>query len=201
MANLSDFITVDIPPGSILPSMMSGNQSGNAPVYGCRAWVLFDGTVSADLSGNYQRDGLGTLTVTTDSAHSLVAGNRVFLQIGTGTGTGGDQLVANVTSPTQFSFSQAGIATNGRIRLNRRLIRGSGNVTSVNSNHNHSVTTTQNYTINFGEGMPDTNYAPITIGTTNTIITEPNSPARNTLSYRFQTSSTNCPSIYVAVFG
>jgi hypothetical protein len=40
-------ITADLADGAVTAAKMSGGQSGSAPVYGCRAWVNFYGTLSA----------------------------------------------------------------------------------------------------------------------------------------------------------
>ena len=40
----ASIVTADIADGNITPAKLSGAQSGSAPVYGCRAWVNFDGT-------------------------------------------------------------------------------------------------------------------------------------------------------------
>lgn len=32
--------------GTIAPADLTGGQSGSAPIYGCRAWCVFDGTVA-----------------------------------------------------------------------------------------------------------------------------------------------------------
>jgi hypothetical protein len=77
--------------GVITVEDLNGGGSGSAPVFGCRAWVNFDGT----------RDSTGALST------------------------------ANTA----------------------RLIRASGNVTSVVRSG------TGNYTINFTTAMPDANYA------------------------------------------
>jgi hypothetical protein len=83
MPNLSTLVTNTIPPSSITtdklaagcvtPNRLSGGQTGNAPIYGCRAWVNFDGTtVNAQnectirASGNITkvvRTGTGSYTV------------------------------------------------------------------------------------------------------------------------------------------
>jgi hypothetical protein len=45
MPNLSTLVT---PSSSITADKLSGGQSGSAPIYGARAWVVFDGTKRAD---------------------------------------------------------------------------------------------------------------------------------------------------------
>ena len=86
--------TAKVADAAITAPKLSGAQTGSAPIYGCRAWVNFNGTRNA-----------------TD----------------TGASTNG----ANV------------------------LIRASGNVTSVLKNG------TGDYTITFTTAMPDSNYAPV----------------------------------------
>jgi hypothetical protein len=86
--------TLSIANGGITAAKLDGAQSGSAPIYGCRAWVIFDGT--RDTTGNLS-------TANTD-----------------------------------------------------RLIRGSGNVTSVARNG------VGDYTINFTIAMPDANYCATT---------------------------------------
>jgi hypothetical protein len=44
---LGAVITADLADGAVTAAKMSGSQSGDAPVYGCRAWVNFNGTLSA----------------------------------------------------------------------------------------------------------------------------------------------------------
>ncbi len=47
MPNLSTLVTNTIPPSGITADKLSGGQTGAAPVYGARAWVNFNGTLSA----------------------------------------------------------------------------------------------------------------------------------------------------------
>ena len=84
-------VTADIAAGAVTAAKLDGAQSGSAPIYGCRAWVNFDGT--KDTTG-------ATSTANTN-----------------------------------------------------RLIRASGNVTSVLRNG------TGDYTITFTTAMVDANYA------------------------------------------
>ena len=53
--------------GSVTPTKMSGNQTGNAPVYGCRAWVVFNGSTGViEAAGNVTnvvRNSAGDYTV------------------------------------------------------------------------------------------------------------------------------------------
>lgn len=56
--------------GVVSPAMLNGNQSGSAPIYGCRAWCFFDGTVTGTnapaAGGNVTsvtRNGVGDYTI------------------------------------------------------------------------------------------------------------------------------------------
>ena len=40
-------VTADLADGAVTAAKMAGGQTGSAPVYGCRAWVNFNGTLSA----------------------------------------------------------------------------------------------------------------------------------------------------------
>jgi hypothetical protein len=44
---LGAVVTEDLANGAVTAAKMSGGQSGDAPIYGCRAWVNFNGTLSA----------------------------------------------------------------------------------------------------------------------------------------------------------
>ena len=96
----SSVVTADIADANITAAKLDGTQSGSAPIYGCRAWVNFDGT--KDTTG-------ATSTANTN-----------------------------------------------------RLIRASGNVTSVLRNG------TGDYTITFTTAMPDDNYCAVLTGNQST---------------------------------
>lgn len=81
----ASIVTADIADGNITPAKLSGGQSGSAPVYGCRAWVNFDGTrneadtgastnganVKIRASGNVAsvlKNGVGNYTITFSTA-------------------------------------------------------------------------------------------------------------------------------------
>lgn len=62
--------TNDIANGAVTASKLSGGQSGAAPVYGCRAWCVFNGTTvgtNAPIAGgnvtNVTRNGTGDYTI------------------------------------------------------------------------------------------------------------------------------------------
>jgi len=96
----SSVVTADIADANITAAKLDGAQSGSAPIYGCRAWVNFDGT--KDTTG-------ATSTANTN-----------------------------------------------------RLIRASGNVTSVLRNG------TGDYTITFTTAMPDDDYCAVLTGNQST---------------------------------
>ena len=92
----ASIVTADIADANITAAKLDGAQTGSAPIYGCRAWVNFDGT--KDTTG-------ATSTANTN-----------------------------------------------------RLIRASGNVTSVLRNG------TGDYTVNFTTAMVDANYCAVVTG-------------------------------------
>jgi hypothetical protein len=70
-------ITADIADANITAAKLSGAQTGTAPIYGCRAWVNFDGTGTIGTnqtirgSGNVSsvyKNGTGDYTVTFTTA-------------------------------------------------------------------------------------------------------------------------------------
>ena len=90
--------------GAIAGADLSGAQSGSAPVYGCRAWCVFDGTLTgtnAPLAGgnvtNVVRNAVGDYTVNfttamqdtlfslTGSAGRTGDGNNFIGEVGTRT--------------------------------------------------------------------------------------------------------------------
>ena len=123
-----------------------------ATAYGCRAWVNFNGTANTNLSGTYSQTGT-TVTVTA-TAHGLITGNSVYLDITSGTAVDGEYTVT-VISANIFTVQQASRTTSGNVTLTRSTIRGSGNVSSVSDNG------TGDYTVNFAIAMPDDVYAAV----------------------------------------
>ena len=124
------------------------------PSFACRCWVNFDGTTAANLTGTYSQSGT-TVTVTINN-HGLLLGHSVSVDATTGTGVDGTYTVTGVTDVNTFTYTAGtSLTTSGNITLLRRLIRGSGNVSSVMRNG------TGIYTINFTTAMPDTNYAAV----------------------------------------
>jgi hypothetical protein len=73
----ASILTADIADANITAAKLSGAQTGTAPVYGCRAWVNFDGTGTTGTnmtirgSGNVAsvlKNGTGDYTITFTTA-------------------------------------------------------------------------------------------------------------------------------------
>lgn len=146
---------------AVTPAKLSGAQTGAAPVYGVRAWVSFDGTAAANLSGTYTRTGTDVTIVVT--AHGLIVGNVVRLDFTAGSPSpalDGTYIVTAVDDANTFHVTTAasGSITGGSVTLLRRLINAAGNVSSVTY-----LNTQGEYVVNFSQAMPDANYA-VTIG-------------------------------------
>ena len=129
------------------------NASGNAPVYACRAWVNFNGTVDADISGTYSQSGL-VITFTFASNHNLIVGNQIYPNFTTGTASAEVLIVDTVVSETVVTAnSVTSRTTSGNFTANFNQIRESGNVSSITDYASGE------YTINFSTAMPDANYS------------------------------------------
>ena len=154
-ANIVDgtIATADIASAAITAPKLDGAQTGTAPVFGVRAWVNFNGTTSADISGTYTRS-LTTVTVTTSVPHGLIVGHKVFLDFTSGTAVDGAFYVATVPDASSFTVTHGTSGTtSGNVTLSRRLINASGNVVNV------SYLATGKYAVNFTTALPDANYA------------------------------------------
>jgi len=141
------------------PAKLS-TASGSAPSYSARAWVNFNGTTNNNLPSTYSQSGT-TVTVTA-TAHGLIVGSSINVDITTGTGVDGVYTVTAVTDANTFTYTAGtSLTTSGSITLLRATIRASGNVSSITDNG------AGEYTVNFTIAMPDANYAPIiTVGST-----------------------------------
>jgi hypothetical protein len=128
-----------------------------ATAYGCRAWVNFNGTAASNLTGTYSQTGT-TVTVTI-TGHGYITGNSAYLDFTSGSAVDG-QYEVTVTDANTFTVTQASRTTSGNVTDRRNTINASGNVSSVADN------ATGNYTVNFTNAMPDTNY--VAAGTTAT---------------------------------
>ena len=156
---------------SVSAAKLNGAQTGTAPIYGVRAWGNFDATTDTDLSGTYTRTSSTTVTISATN-HGLLAGHAIYLDFTVGTGTApfdGLYLVDAVTNANTFTvISSIDTTSTGTVVLKRRLIRASGNVSSVTPAYDglnlttpvtssKSITIGQ-YLINFTLPMPNNDY-------------------------------------------
>jgi hypothetical protein len=135
--------------GGLITTNIEGSGTLYA-AYSARAWVNFNGTTAANVTGTYSQTGT-TVTVTI-TAHGYTTGQSAFLDFTSGTAVDGSYTVT-VTGDNTFTVTQASRTTSGNVTSRRNTIRGSGNVRSVTDN---AVGT---YTVNFTTAMPDANYA------------------------------------------
>jgi hypothetical protein len=125
-----------------------------ATVYGCRAWVNFNGTASGTFAGGAstvsRTAGSTTATVTTTTAHGLITGNIVRAL----TGVAVDDYTVTFISATQFSFTTVATTVLSAVSITFAVnsIRASGNVSSITDGG------TGIYTVNITNAMPDVNY-------------------------------------------
>ena len=134
---------------SVVPDLMPSNTT-LYPSFQCRAWVNFNGTTSANLTGSFSQVSSTTVTITVNG-HGLVAGHSIWI-VFSATLTSGIYTVASVIDSNTFTITTTTGTSSGTVTLNRRLIRASGNVSNVSYNG------TGDYTINFTTAMPDANY-------------------------------------------
>jgi hypothetical protein len=175
---LGAVITADLADGAVTAAKMSGGQSGSAPVYGCRAWVNFNGsavlgTVNAPSTESITvvaGSSTGTFNVGTTFSHYSgviykitsiggVAGATLGGVDVTTTGiqilsanTGTQYAIRLLSGPALTNQTITGNNTSSGFVYNGTGIRGSGNVSSVTKN------STGVYTINFTTPMSDANY-------------------------------------------
>ena len=142
---------------SITAPMLDGLQSGAAPIYGCRAWVNFDGSVVGTFAGGASTvtriAGSTTATITTTTDHKLITNNVV--QVITGV-TAGSYSVT-VTGLKTFTVTTASTTalSNVAITFMFRQIRSAGNVNSI------ARKAAGEYYVNFSIPMANANYCSI----------------------------------------
>lgn len=149
--------TAKIADAAVTAAKLNGAQTGSAPIYGCRAWVNFDGATANNLAGTYART--GTEVTITATAHGLIVDNVVRLDFTAGSPTAaadGTYTVTQVDNANAFRVTTAasGTSSGGTVSILRRLIRGAGNVSSVTY-----LNAAGDYVINFATAMPNANYA------------------------------------------
>lgn len=131
-----------------------------APVYGCRAWVNFSGTLgSGTFAGGAstvtRAAGSTTATIATTTPHNLITGNKVFALSGVAVSA----YTVTVVSPTVFTITTAATTALSAVPItfNFANIRAGGNVNSVA--YDGAIAYSSSYIVNFAAPMPDANYA------------------------------------------
>lgn len=153
-------------PGGLTYAQATEDESGNfafnsgygsvAPVFGCRAWVNFNGTAAGTFAGGASTvtriAGSTTATITTTTAHGLTSGNIVYAASGVVAGT----YTVTVLTSTTFTITTAATTALSAVAItfNFATIRAAGNINSV------AKLGTGDYAINLTTAMPDANYAP-----------------------------------------
>lgn len=134
---------------------MNAGYGSIAAVFGCRAWVNFDGSASGTFAGGAstvtRASGSSTATITTTNNHGLITGNAVYAA----SGVVADNYIVTVLTNTTFTITTVATTplTATPITFNVANIRASGNVSSIADNG------TGDYTVNFATAMPDVNYS------------------------------------------
>ena len=147
--------TAKIKNANVTAAKLDGAQTGIAPIYGCRAWVNFDGSVEGTFAGGVSTVsrtlGSTTATITTVDDHNLTTGN--FVQALSGVASGG--YAVTVTGSKTFTITTAATTALSSVAITFafRLIRSSGNVNSVARRN------TGDYIVNFSTPMTDANYS------------------------------------------
>jgi hypothetical protein len=152
--------------GAAAGTVSVGNLSMNAgygsiaPVFGCRAWVNFNGAAAA-LTTTWQGGtstasrtaASTTCTITTSTPHGLLTGHNVCTA-SAALGETARTYVVTVTGPNTFTVT-TGVSTSlssVSVNFNWQPIRGSGGIHSI------ARAATGYYRINFATAMPDANY-------------------------------------------
>lgn len=185
--SISSFFNINNTTGavtSVIPDLMPSNST-LYPSFACRAWVNFNGTVGADITGTYSQSAF-TITVSI-SNHNYIQGHSVRLTFQSGTASAEIFTVTSIVDSNTFTVtSVTSRTTSGNCTATRRLIRGSGNVSNVSYNG------TGDYTVNFTTALPDVDYSALYTGRaegSGIIVNEvnPSFPAKTTRSIRIVT--------------
>lgn len=204
-ANLVDgtIATADIADAAVTAPKLSGAQTGNAPIYGCRAWVNINGFFTPFAGVGYSRT--GTAVTVTRAAHGLSTGSKLAISAATDAGlnttanTASTEIAVIDASNFTFQTSSSGAAS-GTLTY-ARGIRASGNVASVRKNG------TGDYTITFITAMPDDQYCVfgtmMATGTTTSanIVYELDAANRTTSSCRIAVGDNQIDQFFEPSFG
>jgi hypothetical protein len=126
--------------------------SGSAPIFGVRAWVNFDGTTTANISGTAVRNAGSTTATITITNHGLLTGHRVYIDFGA-TITDSSYDITKVDNNTFTIVTGASTAVTTTATVVLVSIRAGGNVSCV------SRPSTGVFLINFTEAMSNAFYA------------------------------------------
>lgn len=120
--------TADIVNGAVTAAKLSGGQSGAAPVFGARAWCVFDGTLTgtnAPLAGgniaNITRNSAGNYTVNFTTA---MPDSNYVVQIGGASNSSVNITVGGTRTKTTTSFmlDVGSVGTGGGVPSDRSSI-------------------------------------------------------------------------------
>jgi hypothetical protein len=137
---------------SIPATKLNGAQAGTAPVFGVRAWVNFQGTATANISGTAVRLSGSTTATITITNHGLLTGHRVYIDFGA-TIADSSYTITKVDNNTFTIVTGASTAVTTTATVVLVVIRAGGNVSCV------SKPTTGVFLINFTAAMPNAFYA------------------------------------------
>jgi hypothetical protein len=126
--------------------------TGTAPIFGVRAWVNFQGTVTANISGTAVRLSGSTTATITITNHGLLTGHRVYIDFGA-TIADSSYTITKVDNNTFTIVTGASTAATTTATVVLVVIRAGGNVSCV------SRPATGVFLINFTEAMPNAFYA------------------------------------------
>jgi len=196
--------TANVVDASITAAKLNGAQTGSAPIYGCRAWVNFDGTMTSVTGNSYSRT--ATTVTVTKSAHGLSTGNKLVISSATDSGlnTAANTASAEIVrvDDNNFTFQTAATGTTTGTLTYARGIRGAGNVASVTRNG------TGDYAVTFATALPSANYSAVaSAGGLDTAANAESTATTNrtTASFSVYTANTvnaaNRAEVSVVVFG
>ena len=142
-----------------------GDQSGDAPIYGARAFAKLqpiNPTTSSRTtgfkSGSYTRT---TTSTTVDIVgHGLKDNDKIRLDFTSGTGTDGLYTVTSAPTANQFVVNHTGTATSGSVTAEFVVIQGGRNISTASWYDSG----TKNVLLNFITPMEGTNYTTMVTG-------------------------------------
>jgi hypothetical protein len=144
--------TAKLANASVVAEKLSGAQTGTAPIFGVRAWVNFQGTVTANISGTAVRLSGSTTATITITNHGLLTGHRVYIDFGA-TIADSSYTITKVDNNTFTIVTGASTAATTTATVVLVVIRAEGNVSCV------SRLSTGVFLINFTEAMPNAFYS------------------------------------------